>query len=129
MPKLAKEVGALAVSKIDAPGLHFVGRVPGLALQVTAGSGRSWLLRVVIGGKRRAMGLGAYPGVTLAQAREKASEARELIRQGVDPIERVRASQSALRAAVSAALSFEECANSYIKAHEAGWRNVKHAQQ
>ena len=129
MPRLAKELGALKVSKIEAPGLHFVGRVPGLALQVTAGSGRSWLLRVVIGGKRREMGLGAYPGVTLAQARQKASEARELIRQGVDPIERQRAAQSALQAAVAAALTFAESADSYIKAHEAGWRNVKHAQQ
>ena len=129
MPRLAKELGALKVSKIEAPGLHFVGRVQGLALQVTAGSGRSWLLRVVIGGKRREMGLGAYPGVTLAQAREKASEARELIRQGVDPIERHRAAQSALQAAVAAALTFAESADSYIKAHEAGWRNVKHAQQ
>ena len=129
MPRLAKELGALEVSKIEAPGLHFVGRVQGLALQVTAGSGRSWLLRVVIGGKRREMGLGAYPGVTLALAREKASEARELIRQGVDPIERHRAAQSALQAAVAAALTFAESADSYIKAHEAGWRNVKHAQQ
>ena len=129
MPRLAKELGALKVSKIEAPGLHCVGRVPGLALQVTAGSGRSWLLRVVIGGKRREMGLGAYPGVTLAQARQKASEARELIRQGVDPIERQRAAQSALQAAVAAALTFAESADSYIKAHEAGWRNVKHAQQ
>ena len=129
MPRLAKELGALEVSKIEAPGLHFVGRVQGLALQVTAGSGRSWLLRVVIGGKRREMGLGAYPGVTLAKAREKASEARELIRQGVDPIERHRAAQSALQAAVAAALTFAESADSYIKAHEAGWRNVKHAQQ
>ncbi len=129
MPKLASELGAMAVSKIDLPGLHFVGGVQGLALQVTEGSGRSWLLRATIGGKRRAMGLGAYPAVTLAKAREKAREARELIRQGVDPIGRQRAAQSALRAAMAAALTFEDCADAYIKAHEAGWRNAKHGQQ
>ena len=129
MPKIAKELGAEAVSKINSPGLHFVGRVNGLALQVTAGSGKSWLLRVMIAGKRRDMGLGSYPGVSLAQARMKASEAREAIRQGTDPIERQRMAQSALRASVAAALTFDQCAARYIAAHEAGWTNAKHAQQ
>ena len=60
MPKFAKELGALAVGKIIVPGLHFVGSVQGLALQVTAGGARSWTRRVVIGGKRRDMGLGSF---------------------------------------------------------------------
>ncbi len=128
MPKLAKELQALTVSKLTAPGLHFVGGVQGLALQVIGGS-RAWVLRATIGGKRRDMGLGPYPEVTLAQARDKAREARELIRQGVDPIARQQAAQSALRAAVAEALTFEECAEKYIKAHRAGWKNAKHAQQ
>lgn len=128
MPKLAKELQALTVSKLTMPGLHFVGGVQGLALQVTGGS-RSWLLRANIGGKRRDMGLGPYPEVTLAQARDKAREARELIRQGVDPIARQQAAQSALRAAVAEALTFKECAEKYIKAHRAGWKDAKHAQQ
>lgn len=130
MPKLADELGALQVSKrAGVPGLHFVGGVHGLALQVTGGGAKSWILRVPIGGKRREMGLGPYPEVTLAKAREKAREARELIRSGVDPIQRQREAASALRAEAAAALTFDDCAASYIKAHEAGWRNVKHAQQ
>ena len=129
MPKIAKELGALAVSKIHAPGMHFVGGVQGLALQLTAGSGKSWLLRVVIAGKRREMGLGSYPGVSLAQARVKASEAREMIRRGADPIECQRVALSTLRASVLAALTFDQCAASYISAHEAGWKNAKHGQQ
>ena len=84
MPRLAKELGALAVSKTTAPGLHFVGVVQGLALHITKTGARSWLLRVVIAGKRREMGLGNFPGVTLADARQKARDARELIRQGVE---------------------------------------------
>lgn len=75
------------------------------------------------------MGLGPFPEVTLAKARERAREARELVRSGVDPIQRQREAASALRAAAAAALTFDDCAASYIKAHEAGWRNVKHAQQ
>jgi integrase len=129
MPKLAKELGALAVSRLDGAGLHFVGGVQGLALHITSSGARSWILRVMVGGARREMGLGSYPEVTLAMARDKAREARELIRQGVDPIERQRAAQSALRASVAAALTFEQCARAYIAAHEVGWKNAKHGQQ
>lgn len=129
MPKLAREMGAMEVSKTTAPGLHFVGVVPGLALQVTASGARSWVLRVVIAGRRRDMGLGAYPSVTLALAHAKAREARESIRQGIDPIEKQQQAQATLRAAVAAALSFEECASSYIKAHRVSWKSAKHAQQ
>lgn len=128
MPKLAKELQALAVAKLTAPGLHFVGGVQGLALQVVGGS-RAWVLRVTIAGKRRDMGLGSYPEVTLAQARDKAREAREHVRQGVDPIARQQAAQSAMRAAVAEALTFKDCAEKYIKAHRSGWKNAKHAQQ
>ena len=129
MPRLASEVSALVVSNLSKPGLHFVGVVQGLALHITATGARSWVLRVVIAGRRREMGLGNYPGVTLAQARERARAARESIRQGVDPIDRQRAAQSALRAAMAKALTFQQVADAYISAHESGWKNVKHGQQ
>lgn len=128
MPKLKDEMAPLQVAKLTKPGLHFVGGVQGLALQITGG-GRSWLLRAMVGGRRREMGLGPYPEVTLAKAKERAREARELIRSGVDPIQRQQAAKSATRAAAAAALTFEECAGRYIAAHEASWKNAKHAQQ
>lgn len=129
MPKLAQEMGAMAVSKLTAPGMHFVGMVQGLALHITKPGARSWVLRVVIARKRREMGLGNYPGVTLAQARDKAREARELIRQGVDPIEKLRAAHSAMQAAAAASLTFEQCGLAYVDAHRSSWKSVKHAQQ
>lgn len=131
MPKLAKELGPLAVSNLTEPGLHFVGGVPGLALQVTPAGARSWTLRAVIGGKRRDMGLGGYSptGITLAKARAAAVEARDLIRKGIDPIRQQQQAQGALRAAMVEALTFKECADSYIKAHAASWKNAKHQQQ
>lgn len=61
MPKKAKELGPLAVSRLRDPGLHFVGGVAGLALQVLPGGGRTWVLRATMGGKRRDMGLGGIP--------------------------------------------------------------------
>ena len=50
MPRVAKELGPLAVSRLSEPGTHAVGRVAGLALQITPTGSRSWILRVTIGG-------------------------------------------------------------------------------
>ena len=129
MGRKAKELGPLAVSKLSDPGLHFVGGVSGLALQVLPTGGRTWVLRATIGDKRRDMGLGGYPDVTLAGARVAARSARELIRSGKDPIVEARAAASALRASRASNVTFEQAARSYIAAHEAAWRNAKHAQQ
>lgn len=84
------ELTALAVSRLLTSGLYFVGGVSGLALQVTGPTARSWVLRVMIGGKRRDMGLGGYPSVTLAGAKEAARIARAEIKSGIDPIEQSR---------------------------------------
>lgn len=129
MGRKAAELTALEVKARTTPGMHFVGGVAGLALQVLPTGGRSWVLRIVVGGKRRDMGLGGFPDVTLAGAREAAREARAKVRQGIDPIEQQRSARSALKATMAAALTFEQCAGKYIAAHEAGWRNAKHAQQ
>lgn len=129
MPRRAKELTALEVKRLQAPGLHFVGTVPGLALQITTSGARSWILRLAVAGRRREMGLGNFPGVTLAQAHEKAREARALLSKGVDPIEDARAKLSALAAAAALAVDFDHCAEQYIKDHAAGWKNAKHAQQ
>lgn len=61
VPRLAKELRVLAVSRIVEPGLKFVDGVPGLGLHITKTNARCWLLRVMVAGKRREMGLGNYP--------------------------------------------------------------------
>jgi integrase len=129
MPVKAKELGPLAVSRLTAPGLYFVGGVAGLALQVLPSGGRTWVLRATMGGKRRDMGLGGFPDVPLADARAAARKARELIRAGVDPIEEARSAVSARRASQAKDMTFKAATAAYIAAHEAGWRNAKHAQQ
>jgi hypothetical protein len=58
MGKKAKEMAPITVSRLAKPGLHFVGGVAGLALQVLPTGGRTWILRVTVAGKRRDMGLG-----------------------------------------------------------------------
>ncbi|XVJ70711.1 MAG: integrase arm-type DNA-binding domain-containing protein [Rhizobacter sp.] len=129
MARKAKELGPLAVGRLNQPGLHFVGGVAGLAMQVSASGARSWVLRIQIGDKRRDMGLGGFPDVPLANAREAARVARAKVKEGIDPIANARAARSALKAEQAAAKTFKTCALAYIEAHEAGWRNAKHAQQ
>ena len=75
------------------------------------------------------MGLGPVHTVTLAEARDKAREARKLILEGVDPIEAKRARKQARALEAASAMVFKDCAEKYIAAHKAGWRNAKHADQ
>jgi integrase len=119
----------MQVSRLAAAGLHFVGGVPGLALQVAPGGSRSWILRARVGGRRRDMGLGGYPAVTLAGARDAARAARAKVKVGIDPIDEAKASRSALAAAGLAARTFEQCAAEFIAAKSSEWKNAKHAAQ
>lgn len=129
MPRLTEPLGPLSVSRLSKPGLHAVGGVPGLALQVLPTGGRTWILRTIIGNRRREMGLGGYPAVTLAMAREAAREARELIRRGIDPIDAAREAREALKVTPTVAYTFKAAAEAYIAAHEASWKNPKHRDQ
>lgn len=129
MSRKATELGALAVSRLRDPGMHAVGGVSGLYLQVTPSGARTWILRATMGGKRRDMGLGGYPDVTLAAAREKAREARAKIEQGIDPIlERERA-LSQLKAEQAKSITFAAAARALIDAKSDEWRNAKHRAQ
>ena len=129
MPKKAAELTPLAISRLGTPGLHAAGGVAGLHLQVAPGGARTWILRVTVGAKRRDMGLGGYPDVPLAMAREKARAARLLVEQGIDPILQRQQAKSALAAEQASEKTFERCAREYIAAKSAGWSNPKHAQQ
>lgn len=129
MARKAKELGPLAVSRLAEPGMHAVGGVAGLYLQVLESGGRSWVLRATVGGRRRDMGLGGFPDVTLAGARDAARKARERIADGFDPIEERKARHSALRAETARVVTFEDAAKAYIAAHGDSWRNDKHRQQ
>lgn len=129
MGRKTKALTALDVKRLVEPGMHFVGEVPGLALQVHSETSRSWVLRVMVGGKRRDHGLGGYPAVTLADAKTVAREARERIKRGIDPIEEKRGERARLAAQQARAMTFDACAKAYIAAHAAGWSNAKHVDQ
>jgi integrase len=67
--------------------------------------------------------------VSLAQARQKAKDARELVRQGINPIDAAKAARSAAAAALAASQTFAQCAAAYVRAKSPEWSNAKHAWQ
>jgi len=129
MPKIAKELSPLAVSKLRRVGLHAVGGINGLGLKVMPAGSRAWVLRTVVAGKRREYGLGGYPTVTLASARERARAMLDQLFAGIDPAVTKRQAKSALAAQRAKAVTFKALAEQYIAQHEAGWKNAKHAAQ
>ena len=117
MVRKAKDLSALEVSRLTKPGHHAVGGVAGLYLYVNEASARSWVLRIMVGEKRRHMGLGGYPDVTLAQAREKARQARDEVGTGADPIAKRKNLASELRAQQLRETTFKQAATAYVEAH------------
>lgn len=100
------------------PGRHGDGR--GLFLYVKPSGSRSWVLRYQVQGRRRDLGLGAYPDVSLAMARQRVTDARRLIAEGEDPI--------AKRQQVMPK-TFKDAALELIESKRPGWKNAKHAAQ
>ena len=125
MAKKTKELSALEVGRMKTRGFWAVGGVPGLYLVINAAAAKSWILRLVIGDKRRDMGLGGFPGVTLSQAREAARTARGSVVQGVDPITAKKAASSALSAQQTTEKTFKQAAAAYIDSHGDTWKNAK----
>jgi len=86
MPRKARELSALEVRRLSQPGRWSVGGVDGLALHLTSSGARSWVLRLPLGGRQRELGLGSFPTVGLAEARERARGYRAQVRDGGDPL-------------------------------------------
>jgi integrase len=115
------------VRSLKVPGRYGDGL--GLWLQIGPDGGKSWLYRYMLNGKARMMGLGRYPDFSLEEARQKATENRKLLKEGKDPIEERDAKFALDHLARTKSLTFDQCADAYIEANRAGWKNEKHASQ
>jgi len=135
MPKIATPLSDLQVRRITRVGWHAVGGVAGLLLQVRvpaqagAPTPRSWILRVKVGDQRQPIGLGSYPQVSLAAARELAAKLVMEAKQGVNLKVKKRAQRSSLIAAAAKNKTFRECAEAYIDAHSRDYSSDKHRKQ
>ena len=115
---MARRVDRLTDKKVRSAkaGMHADGL--GLYLQVSPGGSRSWIYRFKVNGKARDMGLGSYgegKGVGLAEARQKAKEARQHRDAGKDPIAERDAAAAQKRLADARTTTFEECAEQLIE--------------
>ncbi len=115
------------VDKLIIPGKHLCDR--GLYLQVAGPESRSWLFRYSFRGKERWLGLGSALDVSLVQARDARDDARALLRQGTDPVQRRKDAKVNARVQERSSVTFRERAEQYLQAHEEGWRNAKHRDQ
>lgn len=126
MPRGIHRLTARGAATLTKPGRHADGG--NLYLQIAPSGTRQWTFFFQLNGRQREMGLGsAEPGnVTLADAREKAVEARRQLSQGIDPIE---ARKGVLASAKIAGVKFGKFADDYVKSHQSEWSNIKHAAQ
>jgi integrase len=129
MQRVRKRLSARTVATISKPGLFADGG--GLYLHVSASGAKSWIFRWARDRKSHDMGLGTAgdDDVTLAEARDLAADARRKVRAGDDPIADRKSERLRKRLEAAKAMTFRQCAEAYIKAHEAGWKNAKHAAQ
>lgn len=108
-----------AVKAASKSGRHSDGG--GLYLQVSPSGTKSWLFMWKKDGKRTAMGLGPWPAISLAEARQKAEDCRSLVAKGLDPLaERGKEKTPTFRDAVAQYLDPQRLAS---------WRNAKHRAQ
>lgn len=115
-----------AVATLVKPGRHADGG--NLYLQIAPSGTRQWTFFYQLNGKQREMGLGSagQGGITLAEARDRAIEARRMLTHGIDPID----ARNGVRATAKVAgVIFGKFADEYIKSHKSGWSNPKHADQ
>ncbi len=130
----SNKLSAAKVAKVNAPGLY--GDGDGLWLQVREveskegfSLAKSWILRFMLAGQDRYMGLGPLRRVSLSKARERKDEAHDLIYQGIDPIEARRKRRDELRSQTAERITFKDAAKRFLDLHRDTWKNAKHKQQ
>lgn len=119
MARGAKKLSAVAVKNLSKPGRHADG--DGLYLKIAPGGSKSWVFLWMRDGKRREMGLGGYPDVSLLDARGKLEAVRRVVSEGGDPMAAVPKEETPK--------TFAEAAEDYVNSIAAGFRNDKHLAQ
>jgi len=122
--RTVERLTALQAKRATKAGL--LGDGKGLYLRVGDSGSKSWVLRYMLDGRAREMGIGSYYDLSLADARERARGFRKMVKDGVDPIDDRRVRRALLRAERAKVMTFRQCAEAYIVTHQASWRSQKH---
>lgn len=145
MARNGRTLTAHQVERLEAPGRHALGSVAGLHLRILPppSTARIWILRLVVGGRRRDISLGRYPEVSFEQATIAARQKRSELLGGTAPgprplvaparkaevptlpvrrISPVTAPVAPPAAGLQRPVTFAQAAEAYIVAHEAGWK-------
>jgi integrase len=93
------------------------------------GTRASWVFRYEAGGVAHNMGLGSFSVFTLAEARDRARKQRQLLADGIDPLQDQRARETAAKLEAAKAITFGAAAMRYVDTHRLSWRNAKHGAQ
>lgn len=117
----------IVLKNLTKPGRYTDHQTKGLHLWVKSLGKRYWIVRYTAQGKRYGLSLGAYPEVSLRQAREKAIEVRNTIIKGINPVEERKSAKKAPKPAP--AVLFKAFALEHIESMRHQWRNAKHADQ
>ena len=118
---------ALSARVFSTPGRH--GDGDGLYLYISPAGAKSWVQRIVIAGRRRDIGLGAYPTISLANARSIAHDNRAAVAEGRDPVLEKRGAREATRSPTPSIPTFAEAASHVIELRRPTWSSAKHAEQ
>lgn len=117
----------LSVTRAKRPGMYADGL--GLYLRVAPGGSKQWVFRFRTNGRLRDHGIGPAHTLTLAEARERATEARKLRLDGIDPIAAKRERRASQKAATAKQITFKECCVGFLKTADSKWSNPTHRQQ
>ena len=120
-------LSASKVKSLKTRGYHADGG--NLYLQVSQYGTKSWVFRFTTGGVTRDMGLGSVDTFSLSEAREEARKCRQLVAQGVNPIEHRRKLKDAAAAENFGQMTFKDAARRFLAAFRGEWRSEKHATQ
>lgn len=118
---------ALKVNALNRPGRY--GDGDGLYLKVAPSGSKSWVQRIVINGRRRDIGLGPYPAISLARARSIAHDNRAAVAEGRDPVAEKQDARNAARRIAPSIPTFAQATARVIELRRPTWSNAKHAAQ
>jgi integrase len=129
MARATEGLTAKRVARLKAKGRYHDPFAKGLYLQIGPSGKKSWLLRYEYQGRERWHGLGSAADFTLKEGRERARKARQLLADGIDPIEAKIAAKDAAAKEARERLTFRQAAKQFLDLHADGWKNDKHREQ